>query len=78
VLRPSLILRPAVRQHALQAIAALHLPPHGLVDAPFPLSTSKITRMIASEKDCSVLAVLLRLLRTSLEVGEYRGTQLTT
>lgn len=62
--------RPAVRQMTLQALSALHIPRSGMEREPFPLSMSKVIRMIEKEQDTGVLNVLLRLLRSLLDVSQ--------
>jgi hypothetical protein len=61
-----LSLSPAVRQRSIQALIALYIVP-GSTD--FPLSMSKIVKMLSMEEDDSVLLALVRTLRVLLEVS---------
>lgn len=58
--------RPGVRQRTLEAIGALHL---NQDPSSFPLSMSKIVKMLSTEEDDTVLLVVLRILRQVLEVS---------
>lgn len=62
-----LSLSPAVRQRSIQALIALHVVPGA---ADYPLSMSKIVKMLSVEEDESVLLALVRTLRVLLEVSE--------
>lgn len=58
--------RAAIRQRSIEAINSLHL----RRDADdYPLSMSKIVKMLSTEEDDAVLLVILRTLRRLLEVS---------
>ena len=59
--------RPAIRQRTLQAIRALHLDSG---DTTFPLSMSKLVRMVTAEEDQAVLSVIIETLKLVLEVSQ--------
>lgn len=63
--------RPAIRQRALQAICALHL---NSGDELFPLSMSKLVRLLTAEEDEAVLSVILGTMKLVLEVSRHRMT----
>jgi len=61
-------LRPAVRQRALQSLAALHLD-GGEGSRSFPISMNKLVKLVSGEEDVAVLAGLLRTIRQVLHVS---------
>jgi hypothetical protein len=62
--------RPAIRQRTLQALAALHLDPAVAGSKPtFPLSMGKLARMLEQEDEPGVLRVVLRVIRSTIEVS---------
>lgn len=66
-----------MRQRTLEALIALHSPEkgkggekgNGRSSQAFPLSMSKIVKLLRQEEDPSVLAVILRLIRELLIVS---------
>lgn len=71
--------RPAVRQRTIQALMALNLDPSTLMkrNSGFPLSMSKVVRLLGAEEDQSVLCVLLRLLRRLIEVSQIHDGRIS-
>ncbi|KAK8846534.1 hypothetical protein IAR55_005620 [Kwoniella newhampshirensis] len=65
---------PAVRQRTLEALSALQISQSisTLDDGSFPLSMSKIIKMLNHERDHAVLAVIFKLIRRVLETGAHR------
>ncbi len=61
-------LRPAVRQRALQSLAALHLD-GGEGSRSFPISMNKLVKLVSGEEDVAVLTGLLRTIRQVLHVS---------
>ncbi|KAK4686473.1 hypothetical protein P7C73_g3652, partial [Tremellales sp. Uapishka_1] len=56
----------AIRQRTLQALVGLHP-----LSTPFPLSMSRMLKMLGLEEDSSVISVLLRLVSGLLREGGY-------
>ncbi|WVQ81698.1 hypothetical protein IAT38_003823 [Cryptococcus sp. DSM 104549] len=67
---------PSVRQKVLEAIIGLHVSSasdRGDDSSTFPLSISKITKLLGQEKDPSVFAVCLRALKLLLQTHQFES-----
>lgn len=73
--------RAAIRQRTLEALQVLHIAKqpssegfagHSDARPTFPLSMSKVTRLLDKEQDASVLAVIFRLMSRMIKVRGHK------